>query len=107
VVLSQKYLYFNKVQCNLSKNVVVGILFVFGNFVLQALQLAHLHVSSFAAHSIMGHLNYKLAQDKADEMEAVTDDLVDGDLGNAPSEQFLVDIVHRTSCKVPIILVRF
>jgi hypothetical protein len=41
---------------------VVGILFVFGNFVLQALQLAHLHVSSFAAHSIMGHLNYKYAE---------------------------------------------
>jgi hypothetical protein len=44
--------------------------------VLQALQLAHLHVSSFAADSIMGHLHYKLARDKADEMKAVIDELV-------------------------------
>jgi len=63
-------------------------------FVLQALQLAHLHISSFAADSVMGHLQYKLARDKADEMKAVVDELVDGDLSIAPSEQFLVDIVH-------------
>ena len=63
-------------------------------FVLQALQLAHLHISSFAADSITGHLQYKLARDKADKMKAVIDDLVDGDLSIAPSEQFLVDIVH-------------
>jgi hypothetical protein len=42
----------------------------------------------------MGHLHYKLAQGKADEMKAVIDDLVDGDLGIVPSEQFLVDIEH-------------
>jgi hypothetical protein len=63
-------------------------------FVLQALQLARLHVSSFAADSVMGHLQYKLARDKADEMKVVIDNLVEGDLSIAPSEQFLVDIVH-------------
>jgi hypothetical protein len=57
--------------------------------VLHALQLARLHVSSFYADSIMGHLNYKLAQGKADEMKAVI-----GDLVIAPSEQFLVDLVN-------------
>ena len=61
---------------------------------LQALQVAHLHISSFAAGSVMGHLQYKLARDKADEMKAVIDDLVEGDLSIAPSEQFLVDIMH-------------
>jgi hypothetical protein len=63
-------------------------------FVLQELQLAHLHISSFAADSVMGHLQYKLARDKADEMKAVVDDLVEGDLSIAPSEQFVVDIMH-------------
>jgi hypothetical protein len=76
---------------------MVYIFFAFGNFVLQALQLAHLHISSFAADSIMGHLHYKLDRDKADEMKAVIDDLVDGDLSIAPSEQFLVDIMHPVS----------
>jgi hypothetical protein len=42
----------------------------------------------------MGHLQYKLARGKADEMKAVIDDLVEGYLSIAPSEQFLVDFMH-------------
>ena len=76
-------------QCNLSESVFASVIFV-----LQALQQAHLHVSSFAADSVMCHLQYRLARDKADEMKAVIDDLVDGYLSIAPSEQFLVDITH-------------
>jgi hypothetical protein len=87
-------MYFSNTPCNLSENLIVGILFAFGNFVLQALQLADLHVSSLAVDSIMGQLHYKLARDKADEMKAVIDDLVNGDLSIVPSEKFLVDIVH-------------
>jgi hypothetical protein len=84
----------NSHSANFCENVIVGIQFALGNFVLQALQLAHLHVSSFAANSIMGHLHYNLARDKADEMKAVIDELVLGDLGIAPSEQFMIDIMH-------------
>jgi hypothetical protein len=39
-------------------------------------------------------LQYKLAQDKVDEMKVVISDLVDGDISIAPWEQFLIDIVH-------------
>ena len=94
MVFSQQYLYLNNTQCNLSEGFIVGILLILVVFVLQALQLARLHVSSFAADSVMGHLQYKLARDKADEMKAVIEDLVEDDLSIAPSEQFLVDIVH-------------
>jgi hypothetical protein len=73
---------------------MLNILSAFGIFVLQALQLAHLSISSFAADSVMCHLQYKLARDKADEMKTVIDDLVDSDLSIAPSEQFLVDVLH-------------
>jgi hypothetical protein len=39
-------------------------------------------------------LQFKLVQEKMDEMRTVIDDLVSGDLSIAPSEQLFVDIPH-------------
>jgi hypothetical protein len=73
---------------------MLDILFTVSMFVLQAFQSARLCISSYAADCIVGHLQHRLVREKVDEMRAVIDDLVNGDLSIVPSEQFGVDIPH-------------
>ncbi|XP_021925064.1 leucine-rich PPR motif-containing protein, mitochondrial [Zootermopsis nevadensis] len=61
---------------------------------LKAIHTARLQFSSFAADSVMGHLQYRLVHEKMEKMRTVVDELVNGDLSISPSEQFIVDIPH-------------